>query len=63
MSYSLTVRTENGVSTVTSESGVPDGEHTISGHDQADRLDLGVLRRGPDGRFVTSASHSHSKES
>lgn len=62
MSYTFTVRTTDGVSGVTSETNVPDGEHQVSGHDDAGRVDLTVNRRGPDGRFVVSATHSHSKE-
>lgn len=62
MSYTFTVRTENGVSTVTSETAVPDGEHQVSGHEDPGRRDLSVTRRAPDGRFVASVSHSHSKE-
>lgn len=63
MSYNLVVRTEGGVSRVVSEANVPDGEHQVSGHDDAQRLDVAIQRRGTDGRFVVSASHSHSKES
>lgn len=62
MSYTFTVRTANGVSTVTSETSVPDGDHQVSGHEDAQRTDLSVTRRAPDGRFVASATHSHSKE-
>lgn len=63
MSYSLTVRTVSGKSEIVSESNVPDGDHTLSGHDDAERVDLAVDRRSPDGRYVVRASHTHSKGS
>lgn len=62
MSYSLTVRTQDGVSTVVAETNVPDGEHQIYGHDDADRVDLTVERRRPDGQYAVRASHTHTKE-
>lgn len=61
MSYTFTVRTQNGVSTVTAETNVPDGEHQISGHDDADRVDLTAERRGLDGRYIVRSTHSHTK--
>lgn len=63
MSYSFTVRTDADGSIVVAAQNVPDGEHTVSGHDDADRVDLTVERRAPSGRYVARAAHSHSKES
>jgi len=62
MSYSLTVRTHDGQTTVSTSGDVPEGEHQVSGHEDAAQVSLAVTRSGPDGRFVASASHSHSKE-
>lgn len=62
MSYGFTVRSVNGELSVTASQNVPDGEHVISGHDDSERVDLTVERRGPDGRYVARAAHSHRKE-
>lgn len=62
MTYRLVVKTEQGVSRVIQEQDVPDGEHEVQGHDGSDQVTLSVGRRGPDGRFVASATHTHSKE-
>lgn len=63
MSYSVTLRTEGGQTTVAKVTGdVPDGEHQIDGHEDAGYLGISVTRRTPDGRYATSAQHQHTKE-
>lgn len=63
MSYSLTVRTRGGTHEIVNASGdIPDGEHTVSGHEDAGRVDLAVTRKRPDGAQVASAMHSHTRE-
>lgn len=62
MSYKLTVVVKDGSASVTQTDSVPDGTYDVMGHDDADRRDLGVTRRGPDGRYVGAAHSYHYKE-
>lgn len=63
MSYEITLKSEGGRIVSTDVSGeLPDGEHKVSGHDDAYATHLSVTRRDPAGRFVTAAQHSHEKE-
>jgi len=61
MSYTFTVRSKDGQHEIIGGENVPDGEHQISGHEDPVRVDLSVLRRGPDGRFIATAAHSHNR--
>lgn len=62
MSYSITVRAEGGQLTVEHSGDVPDGEHRISGHEDASGRSVGVFRHDPEGHSLAGASSHHSKE-
>lgn len=56
MSYSITVKAVGGELTVTSSGQVPDGEHQVSGHEDATQVNVGVTRKAVDGKSVIQAS-------
>jgi hypothetical protein len=71
MSYGITVKSNHGQLEVSGYGDIPDGEHDLTGHDhtstvsggfQARSLSLAVTRRGADGRYVTSAQHTETRE-
>lgn len=62
MSYNVTVEVAEGTATVTTSGEVPDGEFTIHGHEDATRREIGVTRRGADGRYIAAANSTHYKE-
>lgn len=62
MSYSITVTTEGGVSTVATFGEVPDGKHYVSGHEDGSQRTLSVTRHDPEGRQVGNAASAHSRE-
>lgn len=62
MSYNITVAVKDGTASVTATDQTPDGEFTISGHEDQATRSLGVVRRGADGRYVQQASAVHHKE-
>lgn len=62
VSYAINV-TIRGPEVSTALSGeVPDGEYTVAGHDDDRTVQISVTRRGPDGRFIASATHTHGRE-
>lgn len=61
MSFSITVAVKNGDTTVQTTGEVPDGEYTVNGHDDDNSRVLGVYQRGTDGKYVSSATHTHYK--
>lgn len=61
MSYTITVAVEDGTVAATMGGEVPEGEFVISGHEDDSQRTLAVTRRGPDGRYVGTASHVHYK--
>jgi hypothetical protein len=68
MSYTITVKAENGQVEITGTSGsIPDGSWSVNGHESSpvqvsggatvrDRS-IAVTHSGVDGRYVTSAQH------
>lgn len=63
MSYGITLRTENGQTTVQETAGdIPEGTHHISGHEDHGQVQLSVTRRRLHGGHVASASQSHDRE-
>lgn len=63
MSYSVNVRVHLGEATVTATGDVPDGEFTVTGHEDDSRRMLSVARRDADGRYAQQAGSVHYKES
>lgn len=62
MSFSITVKAQNGRLTADPSGDVPDGEYQVNGHEDTEQRSLGVVRRSPDGRYVQQASAVHHKE-
>lgn len=62
MSYSITVVAKAGTVTATGLGEVPDGRFEISGIEDNESRELGIIRRGADGRFVQHAASIHYKE-
>lgn len=62
MSYTISVRTEDGQASVQVSGEVPDGVFTVSGHEDDSQRQLSVTRQGLDGRYVATAGHTHYKE-
>lgn len=62
VSYTLTVKVEAGQASIVTSAAPPDGEFTIAGHDDSTTRQISVTRRGPDGRFIASATHTHGLE-
>ena len=72
MSYTITIKTENGTPVVVSHHGtVPAGEHeihgsesetTASGGKRIRAVSVQVTRRDEHGRYATSAQHSETRE-
>ncbi len=61
MSYSITVKSENGTLTAESSGDVPDGKYMISGHVDNRRSTLGVWRYGADGIVIEGVSSDSPK--
>jgi hypothetical protein len=61
MSYNITVTAAGGELTVTQSGDVPDGEHSISGHDDATYVSVGVDRRDVDGKQILNANAAKTK--
>ena len=62
MSYSVTVAVKLGEAVVTVSGDVPDGRFEISGIEDAESRELGVIQRDEHGRFVQHAASIHYKE-
>lgn len=63
MQYRITLKTERGAVTAFAVTGdLPDGIHEVSGTEDADHVSLRAERRNPEGEWVETAQHSHSKE-
>lgn len=62
MSYTVTVAVTDGTAVVTTTGTVPDGEFQVHGHEDESQRTLGVVRRGPDGRYAAAANSVHYKE-
>lgn len=62
MSYSITLKAENGTVTVATVSGtVPDGTYSISGHEDANYVNLSAQRTDANGHLVANANQSTGK--
>ena len=62
MSYSITVVAKGGQLTLRHSGEVPDGEHVISGHEDATSRTLHVGRFTEDGKALARASSEHHRE-
>lgn len=62
MSFTITVTVRDGLPSVTASGDVRDGEYTVNGHEDRETRTLGLVQRGPDGRYVTQVSNVHHKE-
>lgn len=59
MSFTVRVRSHDGMLYVDKSGDVPDGEFQVSGHADDAGTAISVTQRGIDGRYVASAAHHH----